>query len=64
MFMSLYNKGVVFMKVKKYYNQYLPYVVFTYNGNVLIRRLYNDNKENKTGIIILNKQKIKVEYFY
>lgn len=52
------------MKVKKYYNQYLPYVVFTYNGNVLIRRLYNDNKENKTGIIILNKQKIKVEYFY
>ena len=56
----------------KYYNQYLPYVVFSntaifpdeeYDGKSYVRRLYDDDKENKSGIITFRKRKVKVEYY-
>lgn len=51
------------IKGRKFYIHYDPYLVFTLNGKSTIRRLYDDNKEKRTGKIRLNSKMETVNYY-
>ena len=52
------------MKGTKFYIQYEPYVALTVNGKSITRRLYDDDKADRTGKIRLNGTMVKIKYQY